>query len=95
MASTAIVAVRMEQAHEKALAIVEELGAPDRVENLQTVTVGQATLRNPAHLASFQAELIVALAEVLEGQERRISDQERRISELEKAASTNTKVTKK
>ncbi len=88
MASTAIVAVRMEQAHEKALALVEELGAPHRVENLQTVTVGQATPHNPYHLASFEAELIVALLEL-------VKEQGGRISELENAARANTKAAKK
>lgn len=61
-----IVAANTERAHVRALEVVREHGPAERVERLESITVGMASTRNPAHLASFQAELTAALAEMVE-----------------------------
>lgn len=89
MATPSIVAAKMEQAHEAAVAVVRKL-APGRDESgvFQNMTISQATTRHPAHLAAFQAELIGALAEICE-------DQDQRLTELEKAGASKTTARKK
>lgn len=84
MATSAIIAARTEQAHSRALEVVREHGPAERAERLDDITVGHAVTRNPQHLAGFQAELVAALAEIVEGQGRRIS-------KLEKAAKASAK----
>lgn len=84
MAKSTIIAARTERAHARALEVVREHGPEERAERLDDITVGQAVTRNPQHLAGFQAELIAALSEIVE-------DQDRRISKLEKAAKASAK----
>ncbi len=79
MASIGVLAKNAHDALEKAVEVVEEHGRPERLENLQNITIPYATTRNPDHLASFQAELCAALAEIIEVQDARIEA-------LEKAA---------
>lgn len=64
MATTAIAAVRMEQAHERAMRIVRKHGAEESVTNLENLD--NPNTRQTTHLASYQAELIAALAGMVE-----------------------------
>lgn len=83
MATAAIMAAQAQHAHERAVEVVAEHGRPERLENLQNISVAQARPRNPEHLNAFQAELIASLAEIIEGQARRLEEQDRRLGELE------------
>lgn len=73
MAKSTIVAARMERAHARTLEFVREHGPAERVERLESIPLAQVTTSNPTHLAGFQAELMASLAEIVEGQERRIA----------------------
>ena len=78
-------AAQSHDAHERALAIVEDHGGPERVERLQATTVGMATTRNPQHLVAFQAEILASLAELYDELDLRVTRLENAVA---KAAST-------
>ncbi len=64
MATTAIAEMRMVQAHERAMRIVRKHGAEEIVANLENLD--SPNTRQLAHLASYQAQLIAALAEMVD-----------------------------
>ncbi len=63
MATTAIAEMRMVQAHERAMRIVRKHAAEEIVANLENLD--NPNTRQTAHLASYQAQLIAALAEMV------------------------------
>lgn len=64
MATTAIAEMRMVQAHERAMGIVRKHAAEEIVTNLENLD--NPNTRQLAHLASYQAQLIAALAEMVD-----------------------------
>jgi hypothetical protein len=83
MATKASLAIQVQAAQEKALQVVAKHGTAERLENIERIPLDQAHTRFPEFLAALQAELIAALAEMVE-------EQGRRISELEEAAKSAT-----
>ncbi len=73
MPTTTTLAARAHVALEKAMEVAAEHGSAERLEGLQNITTERANLRSPHHLAAFQAELFASLAEIIEGQDRRIA----------------------
>lgn len=76
MATTNNAAIQVELAHNRALEIVRELGGEANVERLEYLDGlgGHLTsVNSPAQLSSAQSVLIVALAEIVQQQERRIA----------------------
>ncbi|MDP9476688.1 MAG: hypothetical protein M3R38_13555 [Actinomycetota bacterium] len=68
MTSTAILAARMQEAHARALGVIEDHGGEagaERAERMRKIGTA-AGIRNPQELASFQSELIAGLAEIVE-----------------------------
>lgn len=74
MTSTAHAAVKMQQAHERALDVLTEHGSSERAERLSAAQ--SPTIKRPVHLASYQAEIVAGLAEIVEGQAERIAELE-------------------
>lgn len=87
MATQAIVGAKTEQAHERALQVVRE-HAPEHAEALDATFGARPNGRDPLYVVSYQAGLIAALAELAEGQDRRII-------EMEKASAASSKGGKK
>lgn len=67
MTARDVLAVRMAHAHNKAIEALEELGVEGSEERLQRIKESSRVSANhPVELASFQAEVIAALAEAVE-----------------------------
>lgn len=76
MATTSSAAIRIEEAHNRALEVVREHGSPEnagRVEYLDNLGGHLSSVNFPAQLSSAQSVLIGALAEIIEQQGRRIA----------------------
>lgn len=84
-------AAAAELAHGRALEVVREHGPAERAERLDNITVTHAVVSNPHHLVTFQAELLASLAEIIEGQHRRISELETAAREAATAAEEKEK----
>lgn len=73
MPTTKTLSARAHTALEKATEVIAEHGSPESLEGLRNITVDRANTRSPHHLNAYQAELLAGLAEIIEGQARRIA----------------------
>jgi hypothetical protein len=78
MTATTVVAVRMAHAHNRVQEVVMAHGSLERAQRLEDLGA-EATPRLPVHLASYQGELMAALAEIVEEQNARIEALEKRV----------------
>jgi hypothetical protein len=85
MATEAILGAKMEQAHERALEVVRK-HATEEAEDLDAVFGRAPNQRNPLSVASYQAGLIAAQAEIVAELVGTVHEQGRRIAKLEEAA---------
>lgn len=104
MATSKTMAVQGALAHNRALAVVERIGDPELVEQLQSTPVDRAHPGFPMFLYALQATLIAGLAGMVEEQGKQIAEQDRRLAALEgeagsapatKTTATKTKTAKK
>lgn len=76
MASTEQVAKRMHLAHVRAAEVISEHGSEERADGLQWLSPNGAPppLRFGPEFAAYQAEMLAAVCEILEGQAKDIAD---------------------
>lgn len=86
MTGTDVLAVRMAHAYNKAVEVLEEHGAAgsepeERIQRIKESTRG--SVNYPVELASFQAEVTAALAELADSQAEALADLTKRVADLE------------